>query len=296
MLDRTTLRSPNRLGLFGMASEASVDRIYAAVPRAVARDCAALYQRLGLHAARQSRSSLAHGQGCVVAVPELALSLRCSVRSVQRWLALLVSAGLLEVFARADRTGRALASEYVFRYPRPGATTNVPHGAPGDSYSADRPAACGVAQPGDGDARVGTPKDVERPSITSYETFRAWAVANGHARPIATAPATSPTSAEAVPVVPVAPPVGAVPVPVAAPAAAGSCRSPSAAAPPETLTAPPGSGSPPGASRPASSPARGPAPAPPRPPASLRSLLPVVPVVPVGSAPFPVGRPVAPTD
>lgn len=131
MLDRTALNrsagSPNRLGLFGMASEAAVDRIVATVPRSAADGCTALYLRLALHAARQNRSSTAHGQGCTVAVPELALRLGCSVRSVQRRLALLVSAGLLDVFGRQDARGRALASEYVFRYPR--AYTAPPGGA-----------------------------------------------------------------------------------------------------------------------------------------------------------------------
>lgn len=262
MLDRTALPRPNRLGLFGMASEAAVDHIVATVPRSAADGCTALYLRLALHAARQNRSSLAHGQGCIVAVPELALRLGCSVRSVQRRLALLVSAGVLEVFGRHDRTGRALMSDYVFRYyqersgppvvtPEARSTLNwvssgpaalqghqhitsrtvtqdVVQQAPGAPYSADRPVADRVSPPGPGDAVDAPPYlEEDETSIDSAKDRARAQLAAYRARARATTASTgcaTTTPVAAVPVVrcPVAPERTPAVPPAPAPAAGDS--------------------------------------------------------------------------
>lgn len=175
MLDRSALTlRPSRLGRFAMLSEAALVRL-------AGQDGAlALYARLALAAFQQGRASAAHGQSCVVSVRRLAADLDCSDRTVQRRLAVLVDAGLLSVLPRTDRRGRALESEYVFRYPADGpATRSVPHAAPGDAQGADRAGDDGVPYAGAGDAPVAPTEESRETTITSPEAARAALRARG---------------------------------------------------------------------------------------------------------------------
>jgi hypothetical protein len=234
VLDRTALAParPNRLGRFAMLSEAALVRL-------AGQDGAlALYARLALAAFQQGRASAAHGQSCIVSVRRLAADLDCSDRTVQRRLAVLVDAGLLSVLPRTDRRGRALESEYVFRYPADGpATRSVPHAAPGGAQGADSAAADGVPYAGAGDAPVAPTEESRETTITSPEAARAVLRARGVFR---ATPAPAATTGPC----PVGPAPAAVRPSLAAPAGtdAPPAPPPAAPAPPAARAVPPSPG------------------------------------------------------
>lgn len=309
MLDRTALnRPPNRLGLFGIVPRLVARRLAARVPRSQLSGCGWLYVTLALYAAEQGTSSTQHGQSCTVSVPQLAADTNRTVRTVQRQLGQLSEAGVLSIEARTDRYRSALKNHYRFLYPSAsvGVTCDAPYARPSAPQS-DTPASHDrVSHPGHGDADGGAIEEERRKTSTdsAKDAARAMLAAKGLARPLATDPATSPTSG-AVPVLPVVPvpalvgqssppdipvarPVARLAVPVAAPATRGWSHSPGATAPRENQVDRPGSGSLPATSRPDASTAQAPAPVPQRRPVS--GHLPVG--VPVAALPVPVGRPV----
>lgn len=103
---------PAQPSLYGLVSRAGLRRLSSAFPDSRLANCIALYTTLTVYAAEQGRA-VDTGRSCIVAVQTLTLDLWCSVRTVQRYLALLVEAGVLEVRPRANASGKALISEYV---------------------------------------------------------------------------------------------------------------------------------------------------------------------------------------
>ncbi|HEV2126309.1 MAG TPA: hypothetical protein VGW38_26430, partial [Chloroflexota bacterium] len=123
----------NKIGQFGMLSLAALEQIAQHVEPIQGLHvwtAQALYVALAGCASQQGTASTAEGQRCRVTVAELAARTRMGKRNVQRYLTVLVEAGVLTIRHRHDALHRPVASDYVFSYPGQDSPGMVPPESP----------------------------------------------------------------------------------------------------------------------------------------------------------------------